>query len=131
ALYRTRRASRIAVLPVGYTHGFPRHLSGVGHVLIQGEPAPIIGKICMDMMMVDVTDIPHPAIGEEVVLLGKQGAREITADNYAEWLNSIPYEVLCGIGGKAHRTYLPPLPDSLPSPPAQFEEDITDDPPSP
>lgn len=124
ALYRTRRASRIAVLPVGYTHGFPRHLSGVGHVLIQGEPAPIIGKICMDMMMVDVTDIPNPAIGEKVVLLGKQGAREITADNYAEWLNSIPYEVLCGIGGKANRTYLPPLPDCLPSPPVQFEEDI-------
>ena len=106
ALFRTRRLSQIAVLPVGYTHGFPRHLTGIGHVLIQGTPAPIIGKICMDMMMVDVTDIPHPNIGDEVVLLGKQEEREITAQNYANWLNTIPYEILCGIGGKANRTYL-------------------------
>ncbi|WNM62968.1 alanine racemase [Candidatus Nitrospira neomarina] len=107
ALFRTRRPSQIAVLPVGYTHGFPRHLTGVGHVLIKGEQAPIIGKICMDMMMVDVTDIPHPTIGDEVVLLGKQGTREITAEDHAGWLNTIPYEVLCGIGGKANRIYLP------------------------
>ena len=107
ALYRTRRLSQIAVLPVGYTHGFPRHLTGRGHVLIQGIPAPIIGKICMDMMMVDVTDIPRPTIGEEVVLLGRQGEQEITARDYANWLDTIPYEILCGIGGKANRTYLP------------------------
>lgn len=112
ALFRTRRPSQIAVLPVGYTHGFPRHLTGVGHVLIKGEQAPIIGKICMDMMMVDVTDIPHPTIGDEVVLLGKQGTREITAEDHAGWLNTIPYEVLCGIGGKANRIYLPPTLDS-------------------
>jgi alanine racemase len=108
ALFRTRRLSQIAVLPVGYTHGFPRHLTGIGHVLIQGTPAPIIGKICMDMMMVDVTDIPNPAIGEDVVLLGKQGKNEITAQDLAEWLNTIPYEILCGIGGKANRTYIRP-----------------------
>lgn len=107
ALFRTRRPSQIAVLPVGYTHGFPRHLTGVGHVLIKGEQAPIIGKICMDMMMVDVTDIPHPTVGDEVMLLGKQGRREITAEDYAGWLKTIPYEVLCGIGGKANRIYLP------------------------
>lgn len=106
ALFRTRRPSHIAVLPVGYTHGFPRHLTGVGHVLIQGECAPIIGKICMDMMMVDVTDILNPKIGEEVVLLGEQGTRQITAEDVAGWLNTIPYEVLCGIGGKANRIYL-------------------------
>ncbi len=107
ALFRTRRLSQIAVLPVGYTHGFPRHLTGTGHVLIQGMAAPIIGKICMDMMMVDVTDIPNPTIGEEVVLLGRQGEQEITAQDYAEWLNTISYEILCGIGGKANRTYFP------------------------
>ena len=106
ALFRTRRPSQIAILPVGYTHGFPRHLTGKGHVLIHGLPAPIIGKICMDMMIVDVTDIPHPTIGEEVVLLGRQGEKEITAQDYADWLNTIPYEILCGIGGKANRTYL-------------------------
>ncbi len=110
ALFRTRRPSQIAVLPVGYTHGFPRHLTGVGHVLLKGEPAPIIGKICMDMMMVDVTDIPHTTVGDEVMLLGKQGTREITAEDHAGWLKTIPYEVLCGIGGKANRIYLPHLP---------------------
>ena len=107
ALFRTRRLSQIAVLPVGYTHGFPRGLTGIGHVLIQGAAAPIIGKICMDMMMVDVTDIPNPSIGEEVVLLGKQGRNKITAQDYSNWLNTIPYEILCGIGGKANRTYFP------------------------
>jgi alanine racemase len=59
----------------------------------------------MDMMMVDVTDIPNPTIGEEVVLLGKQGEEEITAQDYAGWLNTIPYEIICGIGGKANRIY--------------------------
>jgi alanine racemase len=105
AFFRTKRLSQIAVLPVGYTHGFPRGLTGIGHVLIQGAAAPIIGKICMDMMIVDVTDIPSPSIGEEVVLLGKQGRNKITAQDYSNWLNTIPYEILCGIGGKANRTY--------------------------
>jgi alanine racemase len=109
AHFQTRRPSHIAVLPVGYTHGFPSHLTGVGHVLLKGEPAPIIGKICMDMMMVDVTDIPNPKVGEEVILLGKQGTRELTAEDYARWLMTIPYEVLCGIGGKGNRSYMPHL----------------------
>ncbi len=115
ALFRTRRPSQIAVLPVGYTHGFPRHLTGVGHVLLKGKAAPIIGKICMDMMMVDVTDIPNPTVGDEVMLLGKQGMRAITAEDHAGWLKTIPYEVLCGIGGKANRIYLPPTLASSPS----------------
>jgi len=105
AQFRTKRSSKIAVLPVGYTHGIPRKLTGIGHVLIQGELAPIIGKICMDMMMVDVTEIPHPAIGQEVRLIGIQGTRSISAEDYATWLETIPYEVLCGIGGKARKTY--------------------------
>lgn len=105
AQFRTKRPSKIAVLPVGYTHGIPRKLTGVGHVLIQGEPAPIIGKICMDMMMVDVTEIPHTTIGQEVRLLGTQGTRSISAEDYAIWLETIPYEVLCGIGGKSRKTY--------------------------
>jgi alanine racemase len=108
ALFRTRRPSKIAVLPVGYTHGIPRNLTGKGHVLIQGMQAPIIGKICMDMMMVDVTEIRDTEIGQEVRLIGTQGQRSITAEDYATWLGTIPYEVLCGIGGKARREYLRP-----------------------
>ncbi len=111
AMFRTRRPSHIAVLPIGYTHGFPRHLTGKGHVLIKGVPAPIIGKICMDMMMIDVTEIPEPKIGEEVVLLGRQGEREITAEDHARWLDTIPYEVLCGIGRQAtQREDIPSVP---------------------
>lgn len=107
ALFRATRPSKIAVLPVGYTHGFPRKLTGIGHVLIQGETAPIIGKICMDMMMVDVTEIPNATIGQEVRLLGTQGSRSISAEDYANWMETIPYEVLCGIGGKAKKHYQP------------------------
>jgi alanine racemase len=69
----------------------------------------------MDMMMVDVTDILNPRIGEEVVLLGKQGTRQITAEDMAGWLNTIPYEVLCDIGGKANRIYPAHPLDSSPS----------------
>ncbi|MDR4493000.1 MAG: alanine racemase [Nitrospirales bacterium] len=105
ALFRATRPSKIAILPVGYTHGFPRKLTGIGHVLIQGKTAPIIGKICMDMMMVDVTEIPGTTIGQEVRLLGTQGSRSISAEDYANWLETIPYEVLCGIGGKAKKLY--------------------------
>ena len=105
ALFRATRPSTIAVLPVGYTHGFPRKLTGKGHVLIQGEPAPIIGKICMDMMMVDVTEISDAAIGQEVRLLGTQGSRSLSAEDYANWLETIPYEILCGIGGRATKLY--------------------------
>ena len=126
ALFRTRRPSQIAVLPVGYTHGFPRHLTGIGHVLIHGEQAPIIGKICMDMMMVDVTDISNPGIGDEVVLMGKQGIREITAEDHAGWLNTIPYEILCGIGGKANRIYISRSPDSSTAIPVIPAEEVQD-----
>lgn len=82
--------SRIAVLPIGYADGYPRSLSGRSHVLINGQQAPVRGRICMNLIMVDVTNIPDAKAGDNAVLLGD----EITAEKMADWLNTIPYEVL-------------------------------------
>ena len=105
--HRTTRPSRIAVLPVGYAHGYPRLLSNKGMVLIHGRRAPIVGKICMDMMLVDTTDLPEVHPGEEVVLMGNQGLEEISAMEIAQWAQTIPYEVLCNFGPRVHRMYEP------------------------
>ena len=103
--YRTTRPSKIAIVPVGYAHGYSRNLSNRGIVLIQGQRVPIVGKICMDMMLIDVTDRPQVSLGEEVVLLGQQGKEEISAEEMADWLGTIPYEVLCSLGTRAHHIY--------------------------
>ena len=86
--------STIAVLPVGYSDGWPRSLGGRGHVLIGGYRAPLVGRICMNLCMVDVTCIPNVAAGDEVVLLGRQGDEVITPENLAGHLGTIAYEVL-------------------------------------
>jgi alanine racemase len=99
------RPTRIAVLPIGYADGYSRQLSNRGSVLIQGRRAPIVGLVCMDMIMVDVTDIPTVEVGETVTLIGKQGGAAIWADEVADWISTIPYEVLCGIGSRVPRLY--------------------------
>ena len=86
--------SRIAVLPVGYADGVPRSLGGRGHVLLQGRRAPLVGRICMNLCMVDVTNVPQVAAGDQAVLLGRQGDEIITAEMLADQLGTIPYEVL-------------------------------------
>ena len=87
-------ASRIAVLPVGYADGYPRALSGRAHVLIRGRRAPLVGRICMNLCMVDVTRIEGVEAGDEAELLGDQGDDAITADQLADWLGTINYEIL-------------------------------------
>ena len=104
----TTRPSRIAVLPIGYADGLNRLLSNKGHVLIQGQTVPIVGRVCMDMTMIDITDCPNVRPGEEVVLLGRQGEAKITAADLADTLDTIPYEILCSIGSRVPRTYLLP-----------------------
>jgi alanine racemase len=101
----TKRESLIATLPIGYADGYSRHLSNQGEVLVRGKRAPVVGKVCMDFVMVDVTEIPDVAIGDEVVLIGKQGKERITAEEIAEIINSIPYEVFCSIGKRVPRIY--------------------------
>jgi alanine racemase len=96
----------VATLPVGYADGYNRLLSNRGEVLIQGMRAPVIGQVCMDMIMVDVTDLGGVREGEEVVLIGAQGGEALWADQWAEDLHTIPYEVLCNISKRVPRTYL-------------------------
>jgi alanine racemase len=86
--------SRIAVLPVGYADGYPRGLSSRAHVLVRGRRAPVRGRICMNLCMVDVTHVPGAEAGDDAVLLGRQGEDAITYEQMAEWLGTIVYEVL-------------------------------------
>jgi alanine racemase len=95
--------TRIALLPAGYADGLSRLLSNRGYVLIRGQEAPITGRVSMDQTMVDVSGIPGVALGDEVVLLGSQGARSIDAWDLADLTDSIPWEVLCAIGPRVPR----------------------------
>lgn len=104
------RDLRVATLPVGYADGCGRLLSNRGRVLIRGQRVPIVGRVCMDMTMVDVSGFPDVRVGDEAVLIGRQGADEITADEVAELQGTISYEILCRIGPRVPRVYLPPPP---------------------
>ncbi|UVT14253.1 MAG: alanine racemase [Nitrospira sp.] len=104
--FTAKKVTRVAVLPIGYADGISRHLSNRGHVLIRGQRASIVGLVCMDMVMVDVTTILSAAVGDEVVLIGRQENERITAGDIAEWTGTIPYEVLCAMSPKIPRIYL-------------------------
>ncbi len=104
--YTTNHTTKIATIPIGYADGYSRGLSNKGRVLIRGEYAPVIGNICMDQFMVDVTHINYVAVGDEVVLFGKQNSNEITVEEIANILNTINYEVICMIGKRIPRMYV-------------------------
>ena len=95
--HRTTRNSRIAVLPVGYADGYRRSLGNTGWVLIAGRRAPILGRVCMNLCMVDITDLQGITLEDEVVLLGRSDCEEITAEMMGEWMGTINYEVVTGI----------------------------------
>lgn len=101
----TDRPMKLAVLPVGYANGYSRHLSNKGEVIVKGKKAVVCGRVCMNLCMVDVTDIDGVCEGSEVVLMGSQGASVIDADDLAEQIGSISYEVLCMLGNNNFREY--------------------------
>jgi alanine racemase len=103
--YVTDKLTKVATLAVGYGHGYSRKLSNKGEVLIRGKRVKIIGTICMDQCLCDVTHLPDVSIGDEVVLIGRQGEHEITADEIANKIGTISYEVLCGINANVKRIY--------------------------
>jgi alanine racemase len=103
--FHTSRESRIATLPVGYADGYSRLLSNRGEVLVRGKRAPVVGRVSMDLLTVDVTDIADAALGDEVVLLGSQGNEEIAAEEHAARTGTIAYEVLCRISARVPRVY--------------------------
>ena len=104
-IYTTTRDTVIATLPVGYADGYRRGMTGKCHVLIHGKKAPVIGKICMDQIMVDVTDIPDVKINDPVTLIGRDGQEEITPDHLAGWADTINYEIACGLARRLPRIY--------------------------
>jgi alanine racemase len=106
ATFRAKRATRLALLPVGYADGLNRLLSNKGYVLIRRCRAPIAGRVSMDQTIVDVTEISGVAIGDEVVLIGEQEGETITAYDLADIAGTIPYEVLCGIGARVPRVWI-------------------------
>ena len=100
--YTTTAPTRVATIPVGYADGYRRGLSGKFHVLIRGQKAPILGRVCMDQLMVDVTNIPDVTLQDEVILLG-EGMR---AEEMAQVLDTINYEIVCGISRRVPKVYV-------------------------
>ncbi len=103
--FTAERQMRVATVPVGYGDGYPRSLSGKGYVLICGKPAPILGRICMDQFMVDVSDIPEAEEGGRVVLLGTDGGTGISAEELGELSGRFNYELVCDFGKRLPRIY--------------------------
>lgn len=104
-IFTTRRETLVATIPIGYADGYSRSLSNTGQVIVRGMRAPVIGRVCMDMTMIDVTDIPGVHTSDEVIVMGGEGDNRITADDIAAWAGTISYEVLCGIGERVERVY--------------------------
>jgi alanine racemase len=105
--WRAARPSVVATLPIGYADGYPRHVRGA-ETLLRGKRVPVVGVVCMDMMMVDVTDVPGATIGDEVTLIGGHGQggdAAISVDELAAWAGTINYEILCGISKRVPRVY--------------------------
>ena len=104
--FKTSNETIVATIPVGYADGYLRKLAENGKVIIKGEFAPIIGRICMDQFMIDVTNIPDVKIGDEVILLGEKNGLKYNADDMAKKLDTINYEVTCMLKSRLPRVYI-------------------------
>ncbi len=104
--FRTARASRIGIVPIGYAEGVPRALSNRGAMLVAGRRVPIVGRVCMDMSFVDVTDVPQAQPGSRVTLIGRDGDAEISANEFGEWADTIGYEIVARLPERIPRRYL-------------------------
>lgn len=101
----TKKKTKIAVLGIGYGDGYNRALSNKGEVIIRGIKVPVIGRVCMDMIVCDVTEIPDIKIGDTAILIGKQGKKEILALDIARRINTIPYEITCSLSNRLNKIY--------------------------
>lgn len=105
-LFTAQKDTRVATIPVGYGDGYPRSLSGKGYVLIHGKKAPILGRVCMDQFMVDISEIPEAMDGDKVTLLGTDGTERITAEELGELSGRFNYEFVCDLGKRIPRVYI-------------------------
>ncbi|MCC6349673.1 MAG: alanine racemase [Candidatus Eisenbacteria bacterium] len=103
--YVTSRPSRIGVVPVGYGHGYSWLLSNRGQMLVRGRRAPIVGRVTMDLTMLDLTDIAGVGVGDEVVLFGEQNGEELRVEEVAAWSETLAYEIMCTLGKRVARLY--------------------------
>ena len=106
ATFITKKSSIIATIPTGYADGYTRLLSGKAQVLVKGVKCPVVGRVTMDMIMADVSDVPGISIGDEVVLLGVQGTQEISAQEIAKHCDTINYEITCQISARVPRVFI-------------------------
>jgi alanine racemase len=104
--FRAARPSRIAVLPIGYADGFSRQNSNRGQVLVRGRRVPVVGRVCMDLTLADVTDIPDATAGDPVVLYGRQGQEQIRLEDVANLLGTVPQDVMTAISRRVPRAYV-------------------------
>ncbi len=104
--YKTEHETRVATVTIGYADGCPRLLSNKGELLLHGKRAKILGRVCMDQLMIDVTDIPEAQVGDTVTLIGKDGDESITADEIGELCGTIGYEIVCGISQRVPRIFV-------------------------
>lgn len=103
--YFTSEEETIATVPIGYADGYSRRHSNSGEVIIHGRRVPVVGRVCMDQLMINVTGVPNVQVGDEVVLYGRQGDESITIDEIASRLGTISYEVVCALGKRVPRLY--------------------------
>lgn len=104
--YIAKKRTKIATIPLGYADGYSRSMSNKGEVLIRGKRAKVVGRVCMDALMVDVSRIPNVKVGDEVVLMGKQGKDQITAHDLGRWTNTFGYEVVSRMGKRLPTVYI-------------------------
>ncbi|MBI5638907.1 MAG: alanine racemase [Nitrospirae bacterium] len=102
----TKRDSRIAIVPVGYADGYSRMFSNNAEMLVRGKRVPVAGRVCMDVTMADVTDVDGIAEGDEVVIVGRQGAETIFAEELSSRINTIPYDIMTSLGSRSRREYI-------------------------
>ena len=111
--WTARRRARIATLPVGYDDGYRFAFSNRAQVLVRGRRCPVVGRVSMDYVTVDVTDVPGARVGDVATLIGRDGDEEIRVEELARLMGTIPYEILCGIGARVRRRYLQTPPPTL------------------
>ncbi len=111
--YRMTRDGRVGLLPVGYADGYPRSLSNRARVLIRGQRVPVLGRVCMDQVMIDLTDVQAAMVGDEVVLYGAQGSERIGLEEVARLAGTITYEITCQVGKRVPRRWIGTSPTSM------------------